>query len=321
MSGIEHEKIIKDSRVSRSDLDRFCSLHRIYLETSTFNEMFERFDLNAFEITREYQRRQGVIFVASPVLLWEIMLVGDRDRADRMLLAAQLLFDSVLLATPAELIVRFLETAYPKNTVNYSFFSELELAPTWSQMTTDWRTTFEYDLEALKAKTSPFRLISKNLNAVIEGQPCGIETVDLAAQFVAGIHLALREDLEHWGIEATTAKFVILYVFLLLLMGADLAHDEVNRFWTRLGYGAVLSQEQVTRVFIDFPEIFRYGPLLEMATMAALQFDTRRRDRGILHDGMHMIYAPYVNAILSSDPSFSVLSKDHPFYRGKVYHM
>jgi hypothetical protein len=90
------------------DVERFKASTRIYLETSAFNYFADEFSLPDLELTRAYQRRKGVVFVTSPTLLWEIMLNTDRERADELLLAAQALFDPVLLATPTELTVRYL---------------------------------------------------------------------------------------------------------------------------------------------------------------------------------------------------------------------
>ena len=120
---------------------RFNRCKRVYLETSAFNFLIENVGLPKFERTRAYQRRKGVIFVTSPMLLWEIMLNSDREHADMMLMA------------------------------------------------------------------------------------------------------------------------------------------------------------EVTRVFMDYPEIFVRLPILEMAVMAALQYQGGKTNRGAIYDGMHMAYAPYVAAI------------------------
>ncbi len=75
---------------------------------------------------------------------------------------------------------------------------------------------------------------------------------------------------------------------------------------------------QVTRVFLDFPEIFRCGPILEMANMAALQYAVGVTNRGVLHDGMHMAYAPYIDIIVSTDAAFLELGAKHDFCRLQV---
>ena len=66
---------------SDEELQRFSESERYYLETSAFNHLFDTFTLQEIELTRAYMRRKGVIFVTSPTVLWEIMLVSDRERA------------------------------------------------------------------------------------------------------------------------------------------------------------------------------------------------------------------------------------------------
>lgn len=253
------------------------------------------------------------------MLLWEIMLSADRDRSDRMLLAAQALFDPLLLATPSELVVRYLRNAYPKNVVNYSFFSASRLGELWRPMTEDFSRKFSFDGHMEKA--GPYRALSKNFRAVIEGRAHGDEIVSLATEYVHGVYGALSEDLLSWGLDEVTAKFVILYVFLLLMIGADVDRAEVDDFWQSLGFAGPIAAEQPTKVFVDYPEIFVRGPLLEMANMASLQYRLGATNRGSLHDGMHMAYAPYVDAILSNDDAFLQLAAEHKFYRRKVHHL
>lgn len=304
-----------------ADQVRFDRCRRVYLETSAFNFMIENVGFPKFELTRAYQRRKGVIFVTSPMLLWEIMLNSDRERADMMLMAAQALFDPVLLGTPTELTIRYLRSAYPRNVVNYDIRSGLGWTGLWARMTRDFGRTMLYDFPDLVRKSKPIRDVSKNLMSVMEDTPHHIEIVDLARSFVTRISDALRGDLEERGLDDVTAKFVILYVFLLLLAYADLDGTAAQDFWIEKGFVGELERAEVTQAFVDYPEIFVRGPLLEMAVMAALQFKSGKTNRGALYDGMHMVYAPHVSAILSNDRAFLSLAQAHPRYRSKVLHM
>lgn len=300
---------------------RFDRCKRVYLETSAFNFLIENVGLPKFELTRAYQRRKGVIFVTSPMLLWEIMLNSDREHADMMLMAAQALFDPILLGTPTELTTRYLRSAYPKNVVNYDIRSGLSWTGLWARMTRDFGRTMIYDFAGLVRKSKPIRDISKNLTCVIEDLSHPIEVVDLARTFVGAIFNAVSNDLSAWGLDDVTAKFVILYVYLLLLTHADLDGTASRDFWIEKGFIGDMECAEVTRVFIDYPEIFVRGPLLEMAVMAALQYQSGKTNRGAIYDGMHMVYAPYVAAILSNDRAFINLAETHPAYRTRVLHM
>jgi len=300
---------------------RFDRSKRVYIETSAFNFLIENVGLPKFELTRAFQRRKGVIFVTSPMLLWEIMLNSDRQRADMMLMAAQALFDPILLGTPTELATRYLRSAYPRNVVNYDIRSGLSWAELWGRMTRDFRRTMLYDFAGLVRKSKPIRDISKNLTNVIEDTFHRSEFVDLARTFVAGAFNALSDDLRAWGLDDITAKFVILYTYLLLLIHADLDGTASRDFWIEKGFIGEMESAEATRVFLDYPEIFVRGPLLEMAVMAALQYQSGKTNRGAIYDGMHMVYAPYVAAILSNDRAFINLAETHPTYRTRVLHM
>lgn len=309
------------SKQREADEVRFDRCKRVYIETSAFNFLIEEVGLPKFELTRAYQRRKGVIFVTSPMLLWEIMLNTDRERADMMLMGAQALFDPILLGTPTELTTRYLRSAYPQNVVNYDIKSRVSWAGLWERMTRDFGRTMVYDFPTLVRKSKPIREISKNLTSVLEDTPHRTEIVDLARTFVSEVFNALRDSLQDWGLDDVTAKFVILYTFLLLLAYADFDGTAAKDFWIEKGFVGALERAEVTRVFLDYPEVFVRGPLLEMAVMAALQYRSGKTNRGALYDGMHMVYAPYVSAILSNDNAFLALAAAHPRYRSKIFHM
>ncbi len=305
----------------KEDIARFWTSTRLYLETSAFNYFVDNWSLANLELTRAYQRRRGVIFVTSPTLLWEIMLSTDRKRADRMLLAAQALFDPVLLGTPTELTTRYMRSAYPNNIVNYNICAGSPWAELWPAMTREYARTIEYSFSDLVQKTAALRSISKNLAIVLDGREHPNEIVVLTGVYVTTIYRSIREDLESWGVEETLAKFVILYGFLLLLMRVDLDGTPATNFWAESGFIGECANAEVTRLFIDYPELFLRGPLLSMATMAMRQHVAGGANRGALLDGMHMVYSPFVDAIISNDRAFLELANTDSYFRGKVRHI
>ena len=303
-----------------SALARFNRSERIYLETSAFNHLAEEVGVKALEVFRAEQRRRGRIFVTSPMLLWEIMQITNEEQADFMMMAAQAMFDPVLLGTPTELAIRYLKSAYPRNIVNYSTITSLPWAKIWARMTRNFGRRFQYDRDLLLEKTRPFREISRNLTAVLDDVPHKNKTVDLARQYVGLVHGAMEEGLNGHGPDEITAKLVILYTYLLLLTHMDLDGSPARDFWASRGFDGASEHRQVTQVFIDYPEIFVRGPLLEMANMAALQYRSGRTNRGALHDGMHMVYAPHVDAILSTDAAFLEMARSFSHYSTKIMH-
>jgi hypothetical protein len=303
------------------DIARFERSARFYLETSAFNYFVDNHTLEELELTRAYQRSKGIVFVTSPMMLWEIMLSTDRQRADEMLLAAQALFDPILLGTPTELSIRYLRSAYGRDDVRYPIRSELEWAGFWPAMTRDFRRTLIYDFNDLKSKTQLFRDLSKNLPNIIENIPSNIEFVELVRVFVGDIHEAIYHDYVDDMEDEITFKFVILYVFILLLAYADIDGGAAKSFWLERGFTGDLQDAQVTRIFVDYPEIFLHGPLLGMAMMAALQYRAGKPNRGAIMDGMHTVYSPYVAAIVSNDAAFLQLAEQVPYYRNRLLHV
>lgn len=316
MRGWDQQTIEQAAAPPDGEFYRFMGARRIYLETSAFNFVFDTLAIPELERMRARERERGTIFVTSPMLFWEIMLSADADRADAMLMGAQALFDPLLLASPSDLAARYLRSAYPDNLINYSFFADAAWLERWRAMTGDYSRTFTFQGHLEKART--FRIISKNLRCIVENRRHDDEMVRLATEFVAKVFWALEDDLARLPIEAVTAKLVILYVFLLLLLPADLEPSEARALWLEKGFTGELEHAQVTRVFLDYPEIFKCGPILEMANMAALQYATGVTNRGVLHDGMHMAYAPYVDIIVSTDAAFLELGAKHDFYQLKV---
>lgn len=311
----------QSSFYTSEDMTRFRNSTRIYLETSAFNYFADEFSLPDLELTRAYQRRKGVIFVTSPTLLWEIMLNSDREHADKLLLAAQALFDPVLLATPTELTVRYLQSAYPNNVINYDVAAGPPWANRWPAMTNDFSRTIIYDFNELVLKTSGLRSMSKNLDSIMEGTDHPLELVRLAGQLVSTVYEAISEDTRSWGLSEMMAKFVILYAFLILMVYADMDGTPAKDFWIAKGFVGDRKDDVIISAFWDYPEIFRQGPILSMAIMAAMQHAEGKTNRGAILDGMHMIYTPHVDTILSNDAAFLRLAQGVPYFRNKVRHM
>ncbi len=316
MRGWDQRAITKAAGLPPGELDRFMNSRRVYLETSAFNYFCAQLTGAELERMGKEGRDEGIIFVASPMLFWEIMLSSDAEHADRLLFCAQALLDPVLLATPSDLAARYLRFAYPENLVNYSYFADAAWLEGWRAMTEDYARTFTFQGHLEKART--FRVVSRNLRSVIENKSHADETVALATTFVTLVYTALGDDLAELPLDQATAKLVILYTYLLLLLPSDLENSDADALWRSKGFVGELEHAQISRVFIEYPGIFERGPLLEMANLAALQFRSGATNRGVLHDGMHMAYAPFVDLIYSRDSAFVELGKQSAFYRAKI---
>ncbi len=302
-------------------IDELRNSRRVYFETSAFNYMLENIPQDTILNTRQYLESINKKWVTSPLALWEIMLTSDDDASDHLLFIAQSLFYPSLLAAPSELVVRYLRYAYPKNKINYSFLSNLPITEIWQNMTKDDRITFVYDKNELRHKTSLYRKVSKNLSRILSGETgSGDEIVDTIAYTTNTIFECLKND--GWKLPAnkTLNKFVIIYVILLLILCADFDSVEVRSFWESKGLADAPTNIWISYVFEHYPEIFWCGPVLEMANMACHQYEINRRDRGIILDGMHMIYAPYCDLIISGDAAFTSFRNQNRHYWGRLFH-
>ena len=297
-----------------------------YFETSGFNHFLEALDFESFLNTRELQKLRGRKLYVSPITLWEIMLTSDDFNSDFLVFSAQNLFSEKLLATPTELIIRYLKNAYPENKVNYDIHTELDIGRTWSRMTTDNSVKFEYDKSKLKEKTSPIRRISKNLPSIINGSVNKDNQFLFNISKVVGVYYeCLRDD----GFLPSSSKYneevlfklVVLFAMLFLVLRLDIDSKLIEEFWKDEGVPIDEPTKMLMHLFETYPELLKKGPLLEMAVMAYNQVMLGNTNRGLLFDCYHMIYAPYVNWIVTGDMGFDNLKGLESHYSGKIVHV
>jgi len=297
-----------------------------YFETSGFNHLLKSIDFGSFLNTRELQKFRGRQLRISPITLWEIMLTSDDFNSDFLMFSAQNLFSEKLLATPTELIIRYLMNAYPENKINYNIDTELEIGNIWSKMTSDNSVKFDYDKSQLKEKTSLIRKISKNLPSIISG------TVNESDFFLFNISKVVRvyyECLRDDGFLPSSSKFdedvffklVILFAMLFFVLRMDFDSKVIERFWKSEGIAADDPTKILMYLFESYSELLKKGPLLEMAVMAYNQVMLGNTNRGLLLDCYHMIYAPYVNRIVTGDKGFDNLKKLEGQYSRKIIHV
>lgn len=302
------------------------SLTSWYFETSGFNYFLESIDFESFLNTRELQKLRGRKLYVSPITLWEIMLTSDNLNSDFLVFSAQNLFSEKLLAAPTELIIRYLRNAYPENKVNYGIHTELDIGRIWSRMTTDNSVKFEYDKSKLKKKTSLIRKISNNLPSIIGG------SVNKDNQFLYNISKVISvyyECLRDDGFlssslkynEEVLSKLVVLFALLFFVLRMDIDTNLIEEFWKDEEVPIDEPTKMLMHLFETYPELLKKGPLLEMAVMAYNQVMLGNTNRGLLLDCYHMIYAPYVNWIVTGDMGFDNLKKLESHYSGKIVHV
>ena len=298
-----------------------------YFETSGFNYLVGSFEFKTFLNTRELQELRGRTLYVSPITLWEIMLTSDNLHSDFLLFSAQNLFSEKLLATPTELIIRYLKNAYPENKINYDIYTELNIGKIWSKMTKDNSVNFEYSKSKLIKKTELIRNISNNLPSIIKGT---IEqNKDGNLYRISEVLTVYFECLRADGFlpnstkydEETLNKLVVLFAMLFFVLRLDLDSNVIVKFLGDEGVPIEDPTKILTYVFENYSELFKRGPLLEMAVMAYNQVKLGNTNRGLLLDCYHMIYAPYVDWIVTGDDGFNNLKSMESRYRKKIIHV
>jgi len=297
-----------------------------YFETSGFNYLLNSIDFGSFLNTRELQHLRGRQLYMSPITLWELMLTSDDVKSDFLVFSAQNLFSEKMLATPTELMTRYLRNSYPANKVGYDIYTDLEIGQIWSRMTTDNSARVQYNKLELKKKTSILRQISRNLSSIIFNNVNPKNDLLFSISKIVTVHYeCLRAD----GFlpksskydEAVFFKLVVLFAMLFFVLRIDFDSNVIVDFWNEEGVNPEDSTKILTHLFENYPEILKRGPLLEMAIMAYNQVKLCDTNRGLLLDSYHMVYAPYVDFIVTGDDGFSSLKNSECHYEKKILHV
>lgn len=297
-----------------------------YFETSGFNYLLSSIDFGSFLNTRELQHLRGRQLYMSPITLWEVMLTSDDIKSDFLIFSAQNLFFKKMLATPTELMTRYLRHSYAANKIDYDIYTGLEIGKIWSMMTTDNSVRFQYSKSKLKEKASILRKVSRNLPSIIFNNVNPKDDLLFSISKIVTVHYeCLRAD----GFlpksskydEAVFFKLVVLFAMLFFVLRIDFDSNVIVDFWNEQGVNPDDPTKILTHLFEKYPEILRRGPLLEMATMAYNQVMLGATNRGLLLDCYHMVYAPYVDYIVTGDNGFSSLKNAESHYDKKILHV
>jgi len=303
-------------------------VERVYFETSAFNYFLNKLRWESFLGTRELQGNLGRKLYISPVTLWELMLTRQID-SDFMLYAAQNLFSSKMLATPGELVTRYIRNAYPRNEVNYSYITDQDIGRVWERMTRNNSVTMIYDQDELLEKTKILRTISSNLPAIVRYPDVRVRSDILQniAHVVHTVYECLAQDgfLTRWENSdydvRTLAKIYVIWIMGIFLLRFDLYNSPIESFWEEEALNTDDPVAKLMHVTETYQELLHVGPIIEMTMMSYHQLKLGRKNRGLLLDSMHCIYAPYVHTILTADEDFRQLATQEPRYGRKMKHV
>lgn len=294
-------------------------MHLIYFETSALNYLIKNVSHESLLGTREYQRTKNVEFVLSPVSLWEVLLSKDDNIGDEIVFYAKQVFSEKLLASPSEIVVRYLTNAYPENKTNYRIDSIGEFAETWKRLANDTTRRFIVDPEELRKSAHHIRLISKNIRKIIIG-----DQGELQSDFLISLKNVIDtyyEVMKEEGVydsrvnkngynEEIYYKLAILFVLLILVLRIDIVRDsDLQGFISSLPIDTDNPTVYLIYLFENYDQVFYTGPIAEMVMIAYHQVQLNKPNRGLIFDCYHNLYAPYVNYILTADQVFSELRR------------
>lgn len=281
--------------------------------------------------TREYQREKNVEFVLSPVALWEVLLSKDEEVADEIVFYAQQVFSERLLASPSEVVVRYLTKAYPENKTNYRIDSIGGFAETWKRLANDSTRRFIFDQEELRKSAYYIRLISKNIKKIIIGSQNDLQSDFLLSlkNVIDTYYEVMKEEgvydsrVEDNGYsEEIYYKLTILFVLLILVLRIDIVRDsDLQEFVASLPIDTDNPTEYLFYLFENYDQLFYIGPIAEMVMMAYHQVNLDKPNRGLIFDCYHNLYAPYVNYIVTADQFFSELANKVEHYSSRIAHI
>jgi len=302
-------------------------MENVYFETSAFNYLLNAISPDALFNTRELQTKKGRCLYVSPITLWEVMLAGEKS--DYFVYFAQNIFSEKLLATPSELLTRYLLNDYLNNSVSYSIFTDAAIGDLWLKMASDSSIKFDYNHEDLITKTSFIRGISNKIHQIVQYPDSKL--TDKYHDHIANVIHTYYECLLEDGFfpELDDAKYnkkifyktFLLFTFGLLLFKFDIYNQPVDDFWKRIDFEGKNLTEKISAFFEKYPLIFKRGPLLEITMMAYHQLQLGRNNRGLILDSFHMVYAPYMDTIITADDDFIELKRLEKHYNKKLHHI
>lgn len=303
-------------------------MKQVYFETSALNYLIDNISHDSLLGTRDYQRKKGFELILSPVTLWEILLTKDMLVADELVFYAQQVFTGNLLASPSEILVRYLINAYPENKTNYQIYSDSNLAKVWSDLAKDTSKNFDYSFDEVSSGAKFLRLFSKNIKYLVtkERDDSKLEMLKRLKHIIYTCFETMKEDgfLDERAAnndfdEEIYHKIGILFVLLLLVFRADIVREtDLEEFWEKSPVDSSDPTKQLVFIFENYPQLFYIGPIAEMTVMAYHQVHLEKTNRGLIFDCYHTLYAPYVHCIMTADQGFSELGSKIEHYSKRI---
>lgn len=284
-----------------------------YIETSAINYLCDHIEEHDALATRKLQKSKGRLWLMSPVTFFEMSLTRDEDRRDQVLGFAQHLLHDELIASPEELIVRFIERGCPLIDPNSNLKSTMPLADAWRRVANVSDETFNLSQEVIQQAANALRHIGLITERILTSNSINPRDWSDAEHFQLIIALCKKElphlrslDFIPKEIQRPLETLTIFFVFTMLCCFNTLYPVPFISFWKGKNCDDPVSR--LRWLIHNLPKIFIRGAFPEMALAAITQFHSKP-SRGLIFDMLHFVYLPYVSTFLTTDEHFYSVSE------------
>lgn len=302
-------------------------LQRYYFETSALNSFAASHNIEDAIATKALQNLKGRGWYISPVVIWEILLTNNAEQRDALLYFSQHLFESDLLPSPEELIVKYLASGCPVYENEYPLVSKGIFSESWREICCIKEKTLRYRPEKISETTRVLRDIARLFHEFSRSH-----SIDITAkQDIVGVQVSVQQVLDRFAVvpkdyrddpEALRHfRLVAFYILMIVCAGASVDMEVIEGYWKT--QGARSMQERIDMIFSQYPQLVLHGPFNQIAYMTSLQSEAKF-SRGVYFDSLHTIYSIYADKFLTGDNHFRILrdylKEEYPYIE-KIRHM
>lgn len=285
----------------------------IYLDTSGLNYLennikdFDNFSLLKKDLNFE-------LFL-SPITLWEIFLNGNEERRDELIYWAQFNCAPNLLKSPTELILNYIKLNCPsrdRRAFYKSPYTDMNLGVTWKDIYRKIEKTIPININELKDRTEPMRMLSKKLKTIILDMCDENKTNKCNDSFhivMLRVSKSLNYDESVIVENEELLKIALIFLFFTICIGIEFENYLIRDYWSKLKIEDPF--DRLDYLVDTYPLLLNRGPIMEMARTAEIQLKmSNSKSRGLYHDCFHAIYCYYTDSFITSDEHFKSLREN-----------
>ncbi len=288
-------------------------LFRVYVETSALNALHGELGHEDAVATKAHLNLKGKGWFISPVVLWEIQATEDPEHREKLIYFAQHLFQDVLLPSPEELLVNYINAGCPTNESKYDLVSSGMYAVAWKDICAIKEKTLIFDSSDHKRLNGALRKFCKDYYTLTK-----FDSIDISRDpKTAAAQFEIQKLVDHFGLipqaqredQAFVRHFriVAFYVLMFLCAGAAIDRQVIERFWSALGIHDM--SQRIEYTFTELKALFQRGPMAAITLMTEVQAQ-RKYSRGMFFDCLHSVYAIYADLFISNDKHFRLFREE-----------